>query len=393
MDQLPFRASDSDRPPNAPSRQGPSFDPGRFAVTSTDEPMLLAIDRVIRSLSVTPPLRLMLAAEPALSACQGICGHHPDSADVLFWCRRRHPDWTEFPRQTVSVVCQRLLHDRWVLAVLRRIAEEPLPTIRRVLSAIARLAPHGCDDDAWWVWRQLAIYEPENAGYRYSRRQIRRAWRAVASLRARWDCAGGAPGHRTVARSRQKATARLSAELCLGKDVLDTLDIDDYSALDGTLVPHDSPPLRAFQLSADARDGMDRWLELRGLRAGHLFDCPSVGKRMSLYAPFRILDEEILMSKAGDGSRATDSEDFVEQLCVDLGETAHAFIIETMVDDGDWSMAFVNKLIARCPSFAGNGPLNCRLSRRERWRARAEIKLRAATMGVAEQTVLGGSTR
>lgn len=384
MNQLPSRARDTDRPPNATSSQGAPSNAARLPGPSADEPMLSAIDRVIRSLVIVSPLRAMLSAEPAAASCLGECGHHPDSLDVLGWCRRRHPDWTEFPQQTVRVVCQRLLYDRWAMAVLWRIAEEPLPTIQRVLSEVARLAPHGSDDDAWWVWRQLVVFDPENVGYRYSQQQIRRGWRAVNARRLRWDGAGGAPGRRVAAKCRLKATAQLAAELYLKKTLLAALDIDDYCDIDGTLVPHGNTPSREFHLSDTARYRMDRWLDIRGVRPGNLFDCPSVGKRQSLDDYLRAVDDETLAPNAGDMYPMADCEDLAEQLCVGLGEDAYAFILETIAEQGGWSMRFVDHLSAHCPSFVGNGPFNCRLSRQQRWRARTKIRARAATWRLAE---------
>jgi hypothetical protein len=146
MDHFLSRAVETGRPSIADSGEEGSPAAGRLREATDDDLSLSAIDRVVRSLGVSSPLSALLPDAAGLSPGS----HHADSGDVLNWCRRRHPDWTELPEQTVRAVYQRLLYDRWATSVLWRIANELPATIDRVLASVSRLAPDGCDDDLWW---------------------------------------------------------------------------------------------------------------------------------------------------------------------------------------------------------------------------------------------------
>lgn len=379
MNDFTFRAAETACPLQADSSQETAPDCLRSRDETDDDRSLSAVDRVIRSFCARSSPDVTLADGTVFS---DLGGHHPDSPDVLRWCRRRHPEWADFPEQTICAVYQRFLCDRWAMAVLWRIANEAPATVDRVLANIARLSPDGCDDDSWWVWRQLVIYDPANSDYEYSDAAIRRAWRAVRSLRARWDGTGRAHGRTCAARRRRKAIARLTADFALSATALEAIDIDDYCAFEGTLARRGPTATVIYHLSAPARKTLDSWLRLRGFGAGCLFELSPMARRMSLEGLLAKSDGRGLTSRDPDVCAAVEAEDFVEHLCAGLGEVAHAFVLEVMVDDGGWPVGVMRRFEAACPSFSGTGPAAGRLTKQQRWRGRAELKERAAHLGI-----------
>lgn len=191
-------------------------------VDPADESLLSAIDRVIRSLSLRGPILAMLQSEAPRDAAQIGAVHHPDAGEVLRCCRVRHPLSHRFTGETIRAACRRLLYDRWSLSVQDQISYEAPRVIERVLGQISRLSPTGCDDDAWWVWWQLAAYDSANVDYRYTERQIRKAWRRVIAWRARLD--GRDP------RNRQELLFDRAAAGAIGRDdpVAEVVEMQEF---------------------------------------------------------------------------------------------------------------------------------------------------------------------
>lgn len=350
-----------------------SEQPARDADTSnTNEQLLSAIDAVLKHCALTQKLACQLTPETACTCAEGQSpAHHPDAAIVLRLCRQRHPDWTEFSEQTVKVVLVRLLHDRESMALLGRICNESPQTIARVMDRLRALSPDGEDDDAWWVWHELARRYPDTLDYDYSTRQIVSAWKMVRSMRRRQDHIGLGGPRPEARRQRRLALARFAAELAWPRSRLLQLDIDDYDPFEGTLAFVYAGCRSLARLSTSAQRAADKWLRWRGRGRGGLFELPELPEFWEVTASARAC----LDAPADDGASgcaSVETEDCVEALCRGLDPLACAFVLGNLADKGgDWSAEFVERLTAACGAATEHA-----LTRHERRQCRRHLRQR-----------------
>lgn len=340
---------------------------------------LVTIDRVLRSGALAAKLVCHLTPEPSAEPRDGNTpSHHPDADVVLRLCRERHPLWTEFPERTVRVVVQHLLHDRATMARLRRICEEAPHTIARVLTRISALAPDGSDEDAWWVWHELARRYPSAVDYNYSARQIAGAWKMARRTRRRQDHIGLGGPRPEARRQRRLALAQLAAELALSRSELLRLDIDDYDLFDGTLAFECSGCRSVVRLTPLAQQRSCKWLRFRGHGPGGLFELPQLPEFREVTASA----SECLDAPArglAEGCSNSESEDCLEWLCRGQEPIVCAFVLGNLSDTGgDWSSGFIERLTATCGPAADRA-----LTSNERRQCRGRLNRRLSGTGVA----------
>ena len=343
---------------------------------SGDEQYLFDIDRVIRSLRTDRPLHRWLAVEnfqPGAMS-QGIICHHPDAEEVLQQCRLRHPDSAAFGDQTIAVIVHRLLQDRKTAAIWQQMDRQPLATIKRVLGRIEALAPHGCTDDACWVWCELIRLHPKITDYHYEDWQIRLAWKWVNEARHRSDHTGAGGPWSALRKHRKAALQLLIASLQQPLSDLEALDIDDYDSYEGTIVLANVIEGQCWPVPGVARTAVDHWVHVRGDEAGRLFDYPSLSEHWehAFSEQSRFVVESIADRNPAPDCRL-EVEDLAERLCDGQKAAVCCYVADALASCGDWSREFSTQLEVQCAQSLTTLPAP---TKQARYRFRQKLRSR-----------------
>ena len=345
------------------------------------EAALRAVDRAVRSLPLREPLDRVAPVETAGTGC--LAPHHPDSAAVFRNCQCRHPAWNEFPDHTIRVIYQRLLRDRWEATILERISREPPATVKRVMRQIEAIAPAGREPgDEWWVWCELEKTCPQK-GYGYTASQVRAALKRVTRARRRLDFTGKGSRLPQARRIRRLAIAPLAADLHRPLCQVKVLDVDDYDAVDGTVLLRDAFAAPAVRVSVSAQARVDAWLRVRGGAAGLLFALPNLPahQEQACSDPTGLLESAPHPQQAAAEGGAALAE-LIELCCQGQSQNVCRYLLCKILERGDWPAQVLQRLREIGDLSAGDDIFQHGLSKKQVHLCRAKLQRRLARMGI-----------
>jgi hypothetical protein len=294
------------------SQRGPSDRGATVPLTDggDDTASLSAISGVLRSLSLPTRLAHFRRPDPCAAREAGASPcEHPDAGDVLRRCRE-HSRWRRATFRGIELAYRSVLRQRCELAILEHLAAIDPDVLRPVLARIAAESPADAADAPIIVLAKLVWLFPRVRNFNHSDDQMQSAWRAVLSDRGRSD--------------------RLGAESIASREIVD-----------------------AHSCRADGQHA--RWRTT--LRERLPLECAEV--------------DAYMVSRTSSPWCAPSVVETVDALCKGLGALVHAYILQCLLNRGDWPEGLLEKL-----RRAVGRPEPPRLSKRQKERCRAKLRSR-----------------